>query len=85
MMMDLEGSAPMQLGPVNRGFAQTISACRVAFKPLINLQRPVDGGTFKTLDVKAPEGSNLVAQEPERCERDPERVPETLEVTGLER
>ena len=27
-------------------------ACRVAFKLLINPERPVDGGTFKTLEVK---------------------------------
>jgi N-methylhydantoinase B len=68
MTIDLEGSAPMQGGPVNCGFAQTISACRVAFKLLINPQRPVDGGTFKTLDVKAPEGSIFAAQEPAPCQ-----------------
>ena len=55
--IDLDGSSPQALGPVNCGFAQTISACRVAFKLLINPKRPVDGGTFKTLDVEAPEGS----------------------------
>ncbi len=49
-------------GPVNCGFAQTISACRVAFKLLINPERPVDGGTFQTLDVKAPERSIFDAQ-----------------------
>ena len=45
--------ADATVGPVNCGFAQTVSACRVAFKLLINPQRPVDGGTFKTLDVGA--------------------------------
>ncbi len=68
MTIDLEGSSPMAEGPVNCGFAQTVSACRVAFKLLINPQRPVDGGTFKTLDVKAPEGSIFVAQEPAACQ-----------------
>ncbi len=68
MLIDLDGSAPMQAGPVNCGFAQTISACRVAFKLLINPQRPVDGGTFKTLDVKAPAGSIFAAQEPAPCQ-----------------
>jgi N-methylhydantoinase B len=68
MVIDLEGSSPMMLGPVNCGFAQTISACRVAFKLLINPQRPVDGGTFKTLDVRAPEGSIFAAQEPAACQ-----------------
>ena len=68
MTIDLEGSSPMAEGPVNCGFAQTISACRVAFKLLINPHRPVDGGTFKTLEVKAPEGSIFVAQEPAACQ-----------------
>jgi N-methylhydantoinase B len=68
MLIDLDGSSPMEMGPVNCGFAQTISACRVAFKLLINPQRPVDGGTFKTLEVKAPEGSIFVAQEPAACQ-----------------
>ena len=68
MTIDLEGSAPQTEGPVNCGFAQTISACRVAFKLLINPERPVDGGTFKTLEVKAPEGSIFAAREPAACQ-----------------
>jgi N-methylhydantoinase B len=35
---------------------------------LVNPQRPVDGGTFKTLTVKAPEGSIFRAQEPAACQ-----------------
>ena len=66
--IDLEGSSPQALGPVNCGFAQTISACRVAFKLLINPKRPVDGGTFKTLDVFAPEGSIFKAELPAACQ-----------------
>jgi N-methylhydantoinase B len=68
MTIDLEGSSPMEQGPVNCGFAQTVSACRVAFKLLISPERPVDGGTFKTLDVKAPEGSIFDAREPAACQ-----------------
>jgi N-methylhydantoinase B len=68
MTIDLEGSSEQTQGPVNCGFAQTISACRVAFKLLINPERPVDGGTFKTLDVQAPEGSIFAAQEPAACQ-----------------
>jgi N-methylhydantoinase B len=66
--IDLEGSSPQALGPVNCGFAQTISACRVAFKLLVNPNRPVDGGTFKTLTIAAPEGSIFRAQEPAACQ-----------------
>ena len=68
MTIDLEGSSPQMEGPVNCGFAQTISACRVAFKLLINPERPVDGGTFHTLDVKAPERSIFDAHEPAACQ-----------------
>ena len=68
MAIDLEGSSPQMDGPVNCGFAQTISACRVAFKLLINPERPVDGGTFHTLEVKAPPRSIFDAQEPAACQ-----------------
>jgi N-methylhydantoinase B len=68
MAIDLEGSSPQMEGPVNCGFAQTVSACRVAFKLLINPERPVDGGTFKTLKVTAPTGSIFDAQEPAACQ-----------------
>jgi len=68
MTIDLDGSSPQMEGPVNCGFAQTISACRVAFKLLINPERPVDGGTFHTLDVKAPENSIFDAHEPAACQ-----------------
>jgi N-methylhydantoinase B len=68
MTIDLDGSSPQARGSVNCGFAQTISACRVAFKLLVNPQRPVDGGTFKTLTVKAPPASIFQAQEPAACQ-----------------
>ncbi|HEV2028473.1 MAG TPA: hydantoinase B/oxoprolinase family protein [Candidatus Dormibacteraeota bacterium] len=45
-----------------------MSACGVGFKLLVNPKRPVDGGTFKTLTVKAPEGSIFHAHEPAACQ-----------------
>jgi N-methylhydantoinase B len=68
MTVDLDGSARQTYGPVNCGFAQTISAVRVAFKLLVNPKRPVDGGTFRTLTVAAPEGSIFRATEPAACQ-----------------
>src|SRR6266536_3000850 len=68
MTIDLDGTSPQMEGPVNCGFAQTVSACRVAFKLLINPDRPVDGGTFHTLDVKAQKASIMDAQEPAVCQ-----------------
>lgn len=67
MTIDLEGSSEATTGPVNCGLAQTISAARVAYKLLINPDRPVDGGTFPTLTVEAPEGSIFHAHEPAAC------------------
>jgi N-methylhydantoinase B len=68
MNIDLAGSSPAATGPVNCGIAQTISAARVAYKLLINPDRPVDGGTFPSLTVTAPTGSVFYAQEPAACQ-----------------
>jgi len=68
MHVDLSGSAPATRGPINCGFAQTISATRMAYRLLIHPDRPVDGGTFPTLTVYAPEGSIFNAQEPAACQ-----------------
>ena len=68
MAVDLTGSSPMTEGPINSGLAQTISGLRMAFKLLINPERPVDGGTFKTLKIEAPKGTIFHAQEPAPCQ-----------------
>lgn len=67
MVMDLSGSSPQTPGGVNCGYTQTVSAARVAFKLLINPERPVDGGTFAALEVIAPPGTIFHAQEPAAC------------------
>ena len=68
MSIDLAGSAPPAGGPINCGFAQTVSACRGAFKLVIQPERPVDGGTFRTLTVDAPQNSIFRASEPAPCQ-----------------
>lgn len=68
MTIDLAGSAPQTRGPVNCGFAQAVSGCRVAFKLLIHPDRPVDGGTFRAFTVKAPPRSMFSAEEPAACQ-----------------
>ncbi len=68
MVVDMTGSSPMTEGPINSGFAQTVSGIRMAFKLLVNPERPVDGGTFRTLDVIAPEGTIFNAQDPAPCQ-----------------
>ena len=65
--IDLTGSSDAAGGPVNCGEAQTISACRVAYKLLVNPSRPPNGGAFRPLTVKVRQGSLLAAQEPSPC------------------
>lgn len=65
--IDLTGSSEQRGGPINCGLAQTISACRIAFKNLINPDSPVTGGNFRTLHVVAPSSTIFHAQEPAPC------------------
>lgn len=65
--IDLTGTDDMQRGPVNCGRAQAISACRVAYKLLVDPDRPPNGGAFRPLEVKVRTGSLLAAEEPAPC------------------
>jgi N-methylhydantoinase B len=62
--IDLTGSSDATNGPVNCGEPQTISACRLAFKYLINPGQPVSGGSFRPLQVRVRPGSVLAASAP---------------------
>jgi N-methylhydantoinase B len=68
MTVDLGESSGRATGAINCGEAQAISACRVAFKRLVNPERPVTGGTFVPLTVKVRKGSLLAAEEPAACQ-----------------
>jgi len=67
MTIDLSGSAKMGIGPINCGEAQTIAACRVGYKELINPESQVSGGTFRNLNVIVEKGTFLAAEEPVPC------------------
>lgn len=67
VVVDLAGSSPQQRGGVNCGITQTIAAVRVAFKLLICSGMAPNGGSFRSLEVRAPEGSIFHAQEPAAC------------------
>ena len=67
MIIDLTGSGEQTHGPVNCGITQTIAAARVAFKLLVGSDEPVNGGSFRALDVVAPKGSIFYATEPAAC------------------
>src|SRR5699024_11067053 len=47
--------------------AQTVSACRVAFKHLIGPDSPVTGGNFKTMNIVIPKRTIFSAEEPAAC------------------
>ncbi|TQV67255.1 hydantoinase B/oxoprolinase family protein [Exilibacterium tricleocarpae] len=64
--VDLAGSSE-QTGPVNCGITQTIAATRVAYKLLICPELPPNGGSFRPLQVSAPEGSIFNAVAPAAC------------------
>ncbi|SDJ13149.1 hydantoinase B/oxoprolinase family protein [Natribacillus halophilus] len=65
--IDLTGTSLQRTGMTNCGKAQTISACRVAFKHLIGSESPVTGGNFKTMKVFVPERTIMSAEEPAAC------------------
>lgn len=67
MTIDLTGSAAQARGPVNCGITQTIAAARVAYKLLICSEVSPNGGSFRPLDVTAPERTIFSAQEPAAC------------------
>lgn len=67
MTVDLAGSAAQARGPVNCGITQTIAAARVAYKLLICSDVSPNGGSFRPLEVTAPERTIFSAQEPAAC------------------
>lgn len=67
MTVDLAGSAEQARGPVNCGMTQTIAAARVAYKLLICSDVSPNGGSFRPLEVTAPERTIFSAQEPAAC------------------
>jgi N-methylhydantoinase B len=68
LSIDLSDSSDQVMGCLNSGFAQTLSAARLAFKLLINPDVPATGGTFRCLHVTAREGSIFAAREPAACQ-----------------
>src|SRR5699024_1407846 len=67
LTIDLTGSSHQRQGMSNCGSAQTVSACRVAFKHLIGPDSPVTGGNFKTMNIVIPKRTIFSAEEPAAC------------------
>ena len=68
LVFDLTDTDGPGRGPINCGAVQTLSACRLAFKYLFNSHQPVNGGTFRPLEVKTRPGSILGARPPAACQ-----------------
>ena len=67
MTIDLDGSAKQARGPVNCGMTQTVAAARVAYKLLICSEVSPNGGSFRALEVLAPQKTIFSAEEPAPC------------------
>lgn len=68
MDIDVTESGDQTTGPINCGAAQTVSACRVGYKLLINPDAPSNGGQFRPLRIHSREGSVLGATSPAACQ-----------------
>lgn len=68
LIFDLTETDGPGRGPINCGAVQTLSACRLAFKYLFNSHQPVNGGTFRPLEVLTRPGSILGARPPAACQ-----------------
>ena len=67
VIIDLSGSSKQAKGSTNCGLAQTISACRVAYKAFVRPESPVTGGSFKPLKVVTSPRTIFTAEEPAGC------------------
>lgn len=65
--IDLTGSNKMVKGGTNCGVTETVAACRMAYKMIVQPNAPVTGGSFKILHINVPKGSIFDAQEPAAC------------------
>lgn len=64
MTVDLEGSSPQADGPINCGWAATLSGARIAFKAISNPTSLVNEGTFRPLHLEIPEDCMFNAKMP---------------------
>jgi N-methylhydantoinase B len=66
-IFDLTGSSDQCLGSTNCGLSQTISAARLALQYLMGGDTSPTGGSFRRLQVIAPEGTVVNAKPPAAC------------------
>ena len=64
LLLDFAGSSPQRPGNINAVAPMTYSAVFFAVKILADPEIPVNAGTFRSVELKIPEGSFLAAQPP---------------------
>lgn len=70
MVVDTAGSSPQRAGNLNTGFANTVSAVRLALALLYPDREPdINDGSFRAMQVKAEPGSIYAAEAPAPCMR----------------
>ncbi|MDQ3932672.1 MAG: hydantoinase B/oxoprolinase family protein, partial [Actinomycetota bacterium] len=57
MVIDFDGSASQCEGSVNAPFAVTLSCCYFALRAVVAPEVPANAGSYRPLEVRAPEGS----------------------------
>ncbi len=64
LTVDLTGSSPQAAGPINCGWAATLSGVRIAFKAITDPHSLVNEGTFRPLHLVVPDDSMFNAKMP---------------------
>lgn len=64
LTVDLTGSSPQTVGPINCGWAATLSGARIALKAITNPHSLVNEGTFRPLHLVVPDDSMFNAKMP---------------------
>lgn len=70
LIVDTAGSSPQRAGNLNTGFANTVSAVRLALALLYPDDEPdINDGSFRAIEVKSEPGSIYAAESPAPCMR----------------
>ena len=63
-IVDFDGTSEQSPGPINCSHAGLLTGVRCAFKAITSPDIPANGGAFRPLQIKCPEGTILTAEPP---------------------
>ena len=64
VIVDFAGTSDQAEGPINCSYTGLITGARCLFKAITNAEIPANGGCFRALDVRCPEGTIVSAVSP---------------------